>query len=169
MANRSYGYQYETSPRKLEPEYRKRNVKKKESISKKSNQPIKKSKNTKKKTKTKAKKKFKLSFETKFFINSMLFFSVIFAIIACQALVEQRYKEKESLKKEYNEMLANSKLDSNLNDDVRMLVSEYGMQTKSATLIDLGTSDYIESATNKVKVENENILKKIVNWIKNKI
>lgn len=167
MANRNYGYQYETSPRKLEPEYKKTTVKKKKPIQKKSNQSIKKNNATNVKNKAKTKKKYKMSFEIKFFINSMLFFSIVFAIIACQALVEQRYKERESLKKEYNQMLADSKLGTDLNDDVRILASEYGMQTKSATLIDLGTSDYIESATNKVKVE-ENVFEKIVSWIKSK-
>ena len=157
MANRGYGYQYGTSPRKIEPEYRKAPVKKKP-VQKKTTQTV------KKKTKPKAKKKVKMSFEAKFFINSMLFFSLIFAMIACQALVEQRYKEKESLKQEYNELLAHSKLSNELTDDTRMLASQYGMQTKSATLIDLGTTDYIESSANEVEIE-EGFFESIINWI----
>lgn len=157
MANRGYGYQYETSPRKLEPEYKKQPVQKKTSqVSQ--NQP----KNPKKKQK----KKFKLSFEVKFFINSMLFFGIIFAIIACQALVTQRYKEKESLKKEYNELLASSNMNTDFNEDVRVLASEYGMQTKSATLIDLGTSDYIEVSEDVIETNEDSFLSKIINWIK---
>lgn len=162
MANKGYGYQYETSPRKLEPEYRRQKIQKKP-VQKKPSQA---NKNQNKKPKKKQKKKFKLSFEVKFFMNSMLFFGIIFAIIACQALVTQRYKEKESLKKEYNELLASSNMNADVEDDVRVLASEYGMQTKSATLIDLGTSDYIESSENSLEVEENGFFSKIINWLK---
>lgn len=156
---KNYGYQYETSPRKLEPEYGRPKVKKKKPVQKKTKPVV-----HKKSKKSKTKKKFKMSFEAKFFMHSMLFFSIVFAIIACQALVEQRYKEKETLKKEYNQLLANSNMGVDLNEDVRMLASDYGMQTKSATLIDLETADYIESSEN--EVENENIFKSMINWLK---
>ncbi len=159
MANRGYGYQYETSPRKLEPDYKQ--TKKRKTTQKKANPTH------KKVNKKKTKKKFKMSFEMKFFINSMLFFSIIFAIIACQALVEQRYKEKEKVKQEYNKLVASTNMENEVNSDIRMAASEYGMQTKSATLINLETSDYIESSTNEEKIQNENIFDKIVNWIKN--
>lgn len=162
MANRGYGYQYETSPRKLEPEYQKAKVKKKK-VAQKNVKKTTKKKNIKT-AKPKEKKKFKLSFEAKFFANSMLVFSVIFAIIACQALVEQRYKEKESLKQKYNDLLSKYHMTGDENDDVRRFASEYGMQTKSATLIDLGTADYIESSTAQVKIEEKNIFEEIREW-----
>ena len=157
MAN-NYGYQYGTSPRKIEPEYQKQPVKK---VKKKKVQSKKKISNNKKAKN----KKVKMSFEFKFFVNSMLFFGIIFAIIACQALVNQRYKERESLKKEYNELLATAKSVTDASEDTRLLASEYGMQTKSATLINLETSDYIESSTDQVKKENKNIFTQIYNWI----
>lgn len=150
-----YGYQYETSPRKLEPEYPSAKPPKKKPIAKK-----------KKKIKNKAKKKHKMSFEAKFFINSMLFFAIIFAMIFCQALVNQKYKEKEKLKQEYSQLVTNSMVTNSKNDDTRRIASEYGMQTKSATLIDLGTTDYIESSTAQVET-NESFWDKIVNWFKN--
>ena len=155
MAN----YQYGTSPRKIEPEYKKKPQKKK---------PVSK-KNVKSKPKNKTKKKYKMSFEIKFFLNSMAAFIIIFAMIACQALVEQKYKEKETLKKQYNELIASTNSSGDLSDDVRTVATEYGMQTKSATLINLETSDYIESSANQVKMEEENIFTKIINWIKDKI
>ena len=158
MAN--YGYQYETSPRKLEPEYRREKSVHKKSVKKKNNNP-------KRKKVSKKKKKFKLSFEFKFFINSMIIFAVVFAIIACQALVEQRYKEKESLKKEYSELLASKNLTGDSEEDIRILAAQYGMQTKSATLIDLGTSDYIESSGNRIKVEEKSTFNKIMDFVKN--
>lgn len=149
-----YGYQYETSPRKIEPDYRR--VQK----------PPKKKPVAKKKKKVKAKKKRKMSFEAKFFMNSMLFFAIIFAMIACQALVEQKYKEKERLKQEYSQLMTNSMVANSKNDDTRRIASDYGMQTKSATLIDLGTTDYIESSADSVET-NESFWDKIVNWLKN--
>ena len=97
----------------------------------------------------------------------MLFFAIIFAIIACQALVKQRYKEKESLKQEYNKLLASSNMNLDLNEDVRVLASEYGMQAKSATLIDLETSDYIETSEDNLESKEGGFFSKIINWIKN--
>ena len=161
MANRNYGYQYETSPRKLDPEYEKRPVKKKKVQSKKRNV-------TSKKVQNKKKQQKKVSFEMKFFLHSMLFFAVIFAIIACQAMVNQRYKERESLKKEYSELFVASKATNDMNENARVLASDYGMQTKSATLIDLETTDYIESSRSQVETEEMNLFEKLVNWIKNK-
>lgn len=155
MANREFGYQYETSPRKLDPDYKKINPKQKRQkklTQEKKMQP-----------KVKNKKKFKMSFEMKFFINSMLFFSIIFAIIACQAFVEQKYKEKEKLRQTYNEMLSTANMSSDFNSNMRVTASEYGMQTKSATLIDLGTSDYIETPVNEVEKEN-GFLSWIMRW-----
>ncbi len=149
-----YGYQYETSPRKLEPDYPK------------AKKPAKKKIVAKKKKKVKATKKRKISFEAKFFMNSMLFFAIIFAMIACQALVEQKYKEKERLKQEYSQLVTNSMVANSKNDDTRRIASDYGMQTKSATLIDLGTTDYIESSADSVET-NESFWDKIVNWLKN--
>lgn len=163
MASKGYGYQYETSPRKLEPEYQKAKVKKKK-VAQKNVKKTTKKKNIKT-AKPKTKKKFKLSFEARFFINSMLIFSVIFAIIACQALVEQRYKEKETLKQQYNDLLSKYNMISDRNDDVRRYASEYGMQTKSATLIDLGSGDYIESSVPQVKMQEKNIFEKISQWL----
>lgn len=161
MANKGYGYQFETSPRKLEPEYRRQKVQKKP-VQKRKTQANQKAK----KTKHKKKKKFRVSFEAKFFINSMLFFSIIFAIIACQALVKQRYKEKENLKQEYNKLLASSNMTADLTEDIRVLASEYGMQTKSATLIDLGTSDYIESSESDLEIEKGGFFSKMLVWVK---
>jgi len=161
MANRAYSYQYETSPRKLEPEY-KRPVIKKKTVTKKTTSNTK--KQPKKATKAKKKKKIEVSFETKFFLNSMLIFALVFTVIAFQALVEQRYKEKETLKQKYNELLASSNIAVDVDNDVRRLASEYGMQTKSATLIDLGTSDYIECSEDVVQIEEENIFTKLIKW-----
>lgn len=158
MANR-YGYQYETSPRKLEPEYRKVKRKPTQKIQKKKVQ----TKN--KKVKKNTKQKSKMSFEFKFFVNSMLCFALIFAMIACQALVEQRYKEKENLKKYYNELLADSGFTGDIAEDTRQIATEYGMQTKSATLINLDTTDYIESSEEVIETE-EGFFDKILNWIK---
>ncbi len=166
MANKAYGYQYETSPRKLEPEYKRPTVKKKKNVSQKAGQG--KKKQTQKNIAKKTKKKLKLSFEVKFFLNSMLFFALVFAIIACQALVEQKYKERETLKQKYSDLLAKSNATSGLEEDVRITASQYGMQTKSATLIDLGTSDYIESSIDEVKIEEDGFFTKLINWIKEK-
>ena len=165
MANKGYGYQYGTSPRKIEPEFTKKPVKKKKPTSnKKMNNSLKK-KNAKK-SKKQAKKKFKISFEVKFFINSMIVFCLIFAMIALQAFVDQKYKEKQTLKNQYDEMVASMNLKSAGNEDIHDVVASYGMETKSVTLISLEKSDYIESSNNEIKIEDEGIWNKIANWFK---
>lgn len=161
MANKGYDYQYETSPRKVEPEYEPvKKVKTKQQQQKK-NTGTAKNKNLKKNKKTKN------LFEIKFVIASMFVFGTIFGIIACDTLVEQKYKEKAKLQQDYDILL--SKLDSTIseNEDVRQIASDYGMQTKSATLINLEIPDYIETSTDtKEDVKEQNFIEKIIKWIK---
>ena len=165
MAYKGYGYQYETSPRKIEPEYKKKPIKKKKTINKKKTNNIKRQKNSKK-LKKQQKKKFKISFEVKFFINSMIIFSLVFAMIALQAFVNQKYKEKQTLKNQYDELVASLNLKSAGNEDIHDVATSYGMETKSVTLISLDKSDYIESSNNEIKIEDEGIWNKIINWFK---
>jgi len=161
MANKGYGYQYETSPRKIEPEYGK---KKKTTNKKKINN--KKNVKNNKKSKKQQKKKFQISFEVKFFINSMIVFSLIFAMIALQAFVNQKYKEKQNLKNKYDELVSSMNLKSAGNEDIHDVAASYGMETKSVTLISLEKSDYIESSNNEIKVKESSFFGKIANWFK---
>lgn len=156
---KNYGYQYETSPRKIEPEYKRPKQNQK-------NTNFKKKQIKSNRKKNKSNKKLKMSFEFKFFVNSMLIFGIVFAIIACEALVKQRYKEKESLKKEYNELLASSHLVGELNENVKNVANEYGMQTKSATLISLDATDYIEGGDVQIEKPKVGFFQKILNWFK---
>ena len=156
---KNYGYQYETSPRKIEPEYKRPKQNQK-------NTNFKKKQIKSNRKKNKSNKKLKISFEFKFFVNSMLIFGIVFAIIACEALVKQRYKEKESLKKEYNELLASSHLVGELNENVKNVANEYGMQTKSATLISLDATDYIEGGDVQIEKPKVGFFQKILNWFK---
>lgn len=165
MAYKGYGYQYETSPRKIEPEYKKNPVKKKKPTNKK------KVKNTKdqksqKNSKKQQNHKFQISFEAKFFINSMIVFCLVFAVIALQAFVNQKYKEKQTLKNQYDEMVTAMNLKSAGNEDIHDVATSYGMETKSVTLISLDKSDYIESSNNEIKIEEEGMWNKLANWFK---
>lgn len=163
MANQGYGYQYGTSPRKIEPEYKRKPVKKKKTAKKKKVNKSKKNKNIQK-SKKQQKKTFQLSFEAKFFINSMIIFCLVFAVIALQAFVNQKYKEKQTLKNQYDEMVATMNLKSAGNEDIHDIAASYGMETKSVTLISLDKSDYIESSNNEIKIEDEGIWNNILNW-----
>lgn len=157
----AYGYQYGTSPRKIEPEYKKKSSKKKKTVSKKK---IAKKPDKKKTSQKQQKKKFQISFEAKFFINSMIVFCLVFAMIALQAFVNQKYKEKQTLKNKYDEMVAAMNLKSAGNEDIHDIAASYGMETKSVTLISLDKSDYIESSNNEIKIEEEGFWSKILNW-----
>ena len=159
MAYKGYGYQYETSPRKLEPEYKKKTVNKKKKVKNKK-------KLNKKSMKKQQNKNFKISFEAKFFINSMIVFGLVFAVIALQAFVNQKYKERQTLKNQYDELVASMNLRSAGNEDIHDIATSYGMETKSVTLISLDKSDYIESSSNEIKIEDDGMWNKILRWFK---
>ena len=84
---KKYGYQYETSPRKLEPEY---DIPKKQYKKKKST-PV-------KKAKTNAKKKIRYNFKPIFYI--VIGFAMLFTISYRNSLINESYNAKEKLKRE---------------------------------------------------------------------
>ena len=90
MAYKRYqGYQYETSPRKLQPDYEpinKPNYKKKTFIQKNK--------------KTKAKRKIKP--KAKMILDIAFIFAVLFAISYQNSLITESFNKKENLKSELN-------------------------------------------------------------------
>lgn len=149
MAN--YSYQYETSPRKIEPEYRGKQRKSSNTNNRKTS-VVKTQKNVKKKNKN--------IIQARIFINLMIIFLIIFAVIACQTLVEQKYKEKQNLLDEYNELYSRINSSQEVSEDIRSIATGYGMQVKSATLIKLDKSDYIEPS-NEEEENDESWIQKI--------
>lgn len=169
MAYQRYqGYQYETSPKKLEPEYepRKNPYQKKKSSTKKITQ-----KNKKKHLKPKA----------KLILYMMVSFFILFAISYQNSLITESFNKKETLKKDLsalekeNEQLkVNIEKSLNLNNVEQSAKEMLGMQkldNSQKVYINLPKKDYIESSIDEVVIEEETtfwqkVIKNITKLIK---
>ncbi len=163
-------YQYETSPRKLKPEYtpvrepykQKKTTVNKSEIQKKSNKTKKKQKNNK----------------TKIVVYTLLAFSILFAISYRNAQIDEKFSEVQDLKEELsliqkeNEQLEVS-IESNLNlsnleEQARELLGMHKLTNKQTIYVDLPKDDYIESSAEKIVMEEEGFsLKSVVDTITN--
>lgn len=154
--SRQYGYQYETSPRKIEPEYKKakKPYKKKKSTSVKNNNV---------KTKTKAKKKAKYNLKPIVYIA--IGFAMLFTISYRNSLINESYNEKEKLKselsavqKENEQLKVNIESSLNLNSVEKTAEEELGMQklnNNQKVYVNLQKKDYVEPTTEKVVIDED--------------
>lgn len=177
MANyKSYGYQYETSPRKLQPEYEpKKNPykKKKSSVSKKqtTNQKVSK--------KPVSKKKNKYNYKPVAYI--MLAFAMLFTISYRNSLINEKYNEKESIKsqvsavqKENEQLKVSIENSLNLSSVAKAAEDKLGMQkldNNQKIYLDLKKKDYVEPASEEVIINDnmswlDRLLEKLTQIIK---
>jgi cell division protein FtsL len=151
-----YGYQYETSPRKLEPEYK---PKKNPYKNKKSTAKVK-DKNNKKTVKANNKmQKFKIT------LCVAAGFVVLFSISYRDSLITESFNEKEKLKeelatiqKENEQLKVNIESSLNLNNVEQQAKELLGMQkldNSQKVYISLSKKDYIETATETVDMEEK--------------
>ena len=181
---RPYGYQYETSPRKLQPEYEPNKnpyKKKKSSLSKKSKNKIKRAKN-KEKQKVKANKPKK---ETKYNYKPVIYiglaFAMLFTISYRYSLINEKYNEKESIKSQVsdiekqNEQLRVSIENSlNLTSIEEAAKNQLGMQkldNNQKVYLNLQKKDYVQPATEEVVIDDnqtwfDKIMEKLTQVIK---
>ncbi len=177
MANyKSYGYQYETSPRKLQPEYEpKKNPykKKKSSVSKKQTTNKKVSKNPV------SKKKNKYNYKPVAYI--MLTFAMLFTISYRNSLINEKYNEKESIKsqvsavqKENEQLKVSIENSLNLSSVAKAAEDKLGMQkldNNQKIYLDLKKKDYVEPASEEVIINDnmswfDRLLEKLTQIIK---
>ena len=165
-------YQYETSPRKLEPEYRP--IKKaypKKSTSRKNT-------SIKNKNNIKDKAKFELQSKTKAIIYVVVLFAVLFAISYRNAVISEKYSQIKSLKsslaaieKENEQLQVNIESKTNLGNIEKEASERLGMKKlndKQTVYVELNKQDYVESATDDVILNNnQNIFQRIFEKIKN--
>jgi len=162
---RYQGYQYETSPRKLEPQYEPRKNPYEKKMQKNS-------KNGKKK---------QLKPRVKLVSSIAIAFAILFAMIYQNSLITESFREKESLKKDLatiekeNEQLKiNIEKTLNLNNVEQSAKEKLGMQkldNSQKVYINLPKKDYIESNTEEVIMEEETnfwqkVMKNISEFIK---
>lgn len=164
-------YQYETSPRKLQPkeEPKRKQVKQKKASTKSKKQIEQEAKNAKALL---AKKKVKIV------VYLVLGFSVLYAIGFRNSQINEAFTQKQALEKQIsqikkeNEQLEVS-IQNNLNlSQIEALAKEkLGMQkltSKQTIYIDLPKKDYVEAGAEEVKIEeNSDLLQSIITYIKN--
>ena len=160
-------YQYETSPRKLQPEYTP--VKKKYP---------KKSTAKKQEIKTNNKKQQAKNNNLKILLYIGAMFAILFAISYRNALIAQEYNQIKSLKaqlaeveKENKQLEVNIESKTNLGAIEEKAEKELGLKKlddSKTVYVSLDKSDYIESSIEEVKIEeNKNLFENIINKIKN--
>ena len=155
MANYRYSrYQYETSPRKLEPEY--------EPIESPYKQ---KKKSTAKSKQEKVRPKRKLKSQVKLVAGILLIFAGLLVISYRNSLINESFNENESLKsnlaaiqKENEQLRVNLENSMNLSNIAKMAEEKLGMQkldNSQKVYVSLDKKDYVESASEEVIMEEE--------------
>ena len=166
-------YMYETSPRKLKPEYSppKKRVKK---VKKVENDEVKQNKNKPKTENRIRKNKLKCIF------GLLVMFSVLFAVSYRNAQISENYtilknqeKELSTIQKENGQLKVAIENSLNLSEIEQKAKEELGMQkatTKQTRYVNLPKRDYIEVASEQIDMStNENFLERIYNYLtKNK-
>lgn len=162
-------YQYETSPRKLEPDYKRE--KKKQDIKVVKDLPkqdVKLSKEQKKK-------------HRKATLLVLVMFAVLFTISYRNTQINEKFNEVQDLKtelaslqKENEQLQVTIENSLNLSNIEKQAKEKLGMQkltNKQTVYINLAKEDYIESATEKVEIDdtdNESWIQKIIDKIFNR-
>ena len=164
------GYQYETSPKKLEPEYKP-----------KKNPYAKKKASTKKQKKesNQEKTKRKLKSHIKVVLYIAVIFSTLFVISYRNSLINENFNKNEQLKaalsttqKENEQLQVNIENSLNLSNVEKIAKEKLGMQKLDSSqkiYVSLPKKDYVEPAVEEVIMEEDvSWFQKIINVIFNK-
>ncbi len=170
--NARSNYQYETSQKKLQPEYKPNRKQVEQTKAKKVT--------TSKNVKNKVRKKAKLNTKGQITLYVIVGFFALFAVCYRNSQITESFNEKENLKKELssiqkeNEQLkVNIENSLNLKNIEQMAKEKLGMQkleNSQKVYVNLPKKDYIESASEEVVVQEElNIWQKIWKGLTNSI
>lgn len=160
-------YQYETSPRKLQPEYRPTKQ-----------QYPKKSTAKKKDTKTKTKQQIKKNTNSKIILYIGAIFVILFAISYRNALIAQKYSEIKELKSDLSEVeKENKQLEVNIESKTNLgaieekASKELGLKKlddSQIVYVNTEKQDYVEPSSEEIKIsEDKNWFENLINKIKN--
>ena len=169
-------YMYETSPRKVKPDYIP--YEKKKPVQKKKTSTVSKKVQTSPKNKKQNKKQVKNNKQLKYFVYLLIGFAVLFAISYRNSQINESFSQLKETQAQYallqkeNEQLEVS-IENNLNlTELEQIAKEQlGMQkaTSSQTkYVSLPKKDHVEAATEEIKIEEtQNIFEKIIEYITN--
>ena len=165
-------YEYETSPRKIEPKYKKKpqstQAKKKKTVSKAA-----KSKAYQKKLKEAQKRKLKSQFMAVTYVCAIAFCAFVF--ISTKAKVSESFARIQGLKsdvlaleKENDQLeieIQNSMNINNIEQQARDLLGMQKLTNKQIVNINFPKTDYVQPVNEKVVIEENSIISKIKNLI----
>lgn len=151
---KSYTYEYETSPKKLQPEYVKEYSSKEKNVSKQ------------------VSKKSKYNYKPIVYIAAG--FVMLFTICYRNSLINESYTEKENLKsqlaevqKENEQLKVNIESSLNLNSIEKTASEQLGMKkltNDQKNYVNLQKKDYVESSAEEIVVENNvSLIDRILN------
>ena len=167
MAYRPMKYQYETSPRKLKPEYETRE-----------NNDVQKKKSTLKQKNNKSQKQAKLELKTIMYI--IIGFAILFAISYRNSLITASFNQKEDLKKQLSTLQKeNAQTEINIQTSLNLANIEQSaskmlgmkkLDDSQKVYVSLPKKDYVETASEQVVVtEEKNWIEKLLENIANLI
>ena len=160
-------YQYETSPRKLEPEYapKKNTHKGKKSTARKTTPKV-----NKKKLEEQKKK------QRRIIKYVCIGFAILFAISYRDAKIDENFEKVKSLKNELAEVeKENSQLElaiesnmnlSNIEQQAKELLGMQKLTSKQIVYVDFEKSDHIEAAAENIEIKESSVIAKVVKTIK---
>lgn len=172
MPGRQYAYQYETSPRKIKPDYNKprknatqynKPKQKKQQIKTKKKNDV----NQIKKQQEEQKTKNALIARTKIFVffKCMILFAIMFFMLFMNSKISESFSQIQKLKaeitdkqKEIDQLEINIQNSLNLNNVEQKAKELLGMQklsNKQTSYISLSKKDFVEPRTEKVIIEEE--------------
>ena len=166
MSGRNYGYQYETSPRKLNPEYDEfvRRMPRKDKAKKVTNKKVAKNTTNKRiddRAYAKKEKKAKITIG----IQTVIIFALLIGSLALGAQNDKAFSEIQKLKqnvatiqKENDQIEINIQNSLNINKVEQAAKELLGMQkltNKQIVYINLPKKDYVEHKTEEVIIEEE--------------
>lgn len=164
-------YEYETSPRKYEPEY----VPVRKKTRKKSSQAeIERQKQQAKKEQERLKKQKQQKAKVIFFL--ILGFGIIFAICYRNAQIDEKFAEIKELKSQLSDIQKeNTQLEiaiesdlnlTNLEQEAKELLGMQKLTNKQTVYANLKKTDYIECAAENVVIKEETTWDKMINTVK---
>ena len=179
MNSRNYSYQYETSPRKIRPDYstpRKKVTK----TTKKTSTRAKNKTSVKSKKQEEIKKQKKLVTKTKVlvFMKCFLLFGIVFFMLIRNSQLSEAFSKIQDLKaqitsieKENDQLEISIQNNSNINNIEQKARELLGMQKispKQIVYINLPKKDYVETAAEKVVInDNQSWWQKLADKILN--
>ena len=159
-------YQYETSPRKLQPEYRpvKKKYPKKSTARKiDTKKQVKQTEQTNTKPKTKQKRHFKPKVKVVIYVMSV--FAILFAISYRNSLINENFSKIKELKsdlavlqKENGQLeinIENSMNLQNLEQSAKEMLGMQKLDSSQSVYVNLPKEDYVEPATEEIKKEEK--------------